>query len=198
MTLPTPRLIAELGEIYEMYRTSALNKSYYGALLARYQRFNTALEIAIAVGATSSGVSGLALWSSTQGKVIWGTIAAVSSVLAVAKPILQLNKTVERYSKLFTGHLENYLALRALVTKIRRREALSKEMIQEFELAEQRFIDLSRGDDPRTIARIHKTCEAEVRLAIPDTMLWMPRASKTPRKRKAPRKSSSLQAVAAE
>ena len=48
MTLPTPRLVAELGEIYEMYRTSALNKSYYGALLARYQRFNTALEIAIA------------------------------------------------------------------------------------------------------------------------------------------------------
>src|SRR5689334_15071289 len=94
-------LVAHLDEIYSTYRTAALNKAYYGGMLSRYQRRNTIFEIAIAVGATSSGVSGLALWSQPYGKATWGVITAISSLLAVAKPILQMNKKVERYSKLF-------------------------------------------------------------------------------------------------
>jgi hypothetical protein len=175
--MKTPRLIADLGEIYDMYRTAALNKAYYGELLARYQRRNTWLEIAIAVGATSSGLSGLAILNNWQyGKVAWGVITAASSVLAVTKPILQINKQVERYSKLFTGHLENFLALRSLVNKIRRQRRLTKEMIQEFEIAEQRFIDLSRSDDPNTNATVHGRCEEDVRKMLPDEIFWYPEA----------------------
>lgn len=179
-SLTTRRLVADLGEIYDMYRTAALNKAYYGEMLTRYQRRNTWLEIAIAVGATSSGLSGLAILNNWQdGKLAWGVITAVSGILAVAKPILQINKQVERYSKLFTGHLENYLALRSLVNKIRRRQKLTAEMIQEFEIAEQRFIDLSRGDDPNTVKKIHQRCEDSVRIMLPEDIFWFPDAGKT-------------------
>ncbi len=163
-----------LTEIYDTYRNAALNKYYYGALLARYQKANTVLEIAIAIGATSSGISGLALWQEPNGKEIWGAITLVSGVLAVAKPFLQLNKLVERYSKLFTGHLDNYLSLQALVSRIRRNRDLTEQMLQEFEVAEKRFLELSRDDDPQTVRRLHLKCENVVRDSIPNSVLWFP------------------------
>lgn len=203
------QLIAHLDEIYSMYRTAALNTRYYGELLSNYQQRNTILEIAIALGATGSGVSGLALWNQPYGKAIWGAITAISSLLAVAKPILQMNKKIERYSKLFTGHLDNFLAIKSLVTKIRRHQKLSKDMIQEFEVAEQRFIDLSRGDDPRPNTKLQKTCEAAVLVQVPDKMLWFPEAEANtknpgPKRRRArkrvkqpnPEKVRSLQVAA--
>src|SRR6266536_3221105 len=178
----TEQVTSELREIYDMYRTATLNKNYYGAMLAKYQKRNLVLEIIIAIGATSSGVSGLTLWQEPYGKAIWGIITLISGILAVAKPILQLNKKVERYSKLFTGHLDNSLRLGALATKIRRKRELSADMVQEFELAEQRFVELSREDDPNTVLRVHKKCEDAVRLAIPDTVLWFPPIKKKKRR----------------
>jgi hypothetical protein len=68
--------------------------------------------------------------------------------------------------------------LGAIVTKIKRRRELSQEIIQAFELAEQRFIELSRDDDPRTIKSIHIKCEEDVRIAIPDAALWFPAPEK--------------------
>jgi hypothetical protein len=168
---------ALLNEIYDIYRTAALNKNYYGEMLARYQLRNTWLEIAIAIGTASSGVSGaVALLNKFEyGSLLWGFFTAIASLLAIAKPILQLNKQVERYSKLFAGHLENFMNLQLLVTKIRRSRKLTAEMIEQFERAELRFVELSRGDDPKTVRKLHERCERDVRQAIPDLILWYPK-----------------------
>ena len=176
-TLSTDSTTALLDEIYDMYRMAALNKNYYGEMLARYQLRNTWLEIAIAIGTTSSGVSGgLALLNKSEyGNLVWGVVTAISSLLAIAKPILQLNKQVERYSKLFAGHLENFMNLQLLVTKIRRNRKLTSDMVERFEQAEQRFVELSRDDDPKTIRKLHEKCEADVLQAIPDAVLWYPK-----------------------
>jgi len=146
-TLSTDSTTALLDEIYDMYRMAALNKNYYGEMLARYQLRNTWLEIAIAIGTTSSGVSGgLALLNKSEyGNLVWGVVTAISSLLAIAKPILQLNKQVERYSKLFAGHLENFMNLQLLVTKIRRNRKLTSDMVERFEQAEQRRQHAARG-----------------------------------------------------
>jgi hypothetical protein len=173
--LSPEKAISELAEIYNTYRNAALNKDYYGKVLERYQTRNTILEILIAIGATSSGISGLALWQvEPHGKIIWASITAVSGVLAVIKPFLQMNKKIERYSRLFSGHLENYLALGVLVAKIRRKRALTEELVEEYELAERRFIELSRDDEPNPNVRIHRECEEAIRVRIPDEILWLP------------------------
>jgi hypothetical protein len=164
----------QLVEIYNRYRSAALNKDYYGCLLAEYQRWNTWLEFAIAIGAAGSGISGLAVWHYDTGKTLWAMITAISSLLAIVKPFLQLNKKVERYSKLFTGHQDNYLSLTVLVSKIRRRRQLTLEMIQEFEGAENRYIELARDDDPAINLTLATKCEARVREQIPDSALWYP------------------------
>jgi hypothetical protein len=193
MSAEAQKTFSEVNEIYNLYHSAALNKTYYGALLARYQKWNTFLEIVIALTATGSGVSGWAYWQSGALVNIWGGITLISALLAVMKPFLQLNKKVEHYSRLFTGHLDNYLSLGAIVTKLRRRQELTSEMLQQFEIAEQRFIELSREDDPRPIASILQKCDEQVRKELPDENFWYPkRSSRTRRATKSEKKPDNV------
>jgi hypothetical protein len=176
VSIPPDRATAELEELYNTYRTAALNKEYYGAKLARYQRLNTIMEITIALGATSSGISALTLMKyEPVGAIIWGVITSISALLAICKPFLQINKKVERYSRLFAGHLDSYITLNALVIRIRRKRELTEDMLKQFDKAEQRFNELSRGDDPITDTKVALECEKVVRRRIPEECLWYPR-----------------------
>jgi hypothetical protein len=122
------KTVAILADIYDTYRTALLNKFYCGQMLARFQKVNTWFDIAIAVGTTSTGVSGLALWKyEPVGPVVWSCIAFVAAMFAVSKPFLQFNKKVERYTMLYTEHLNNSLTLAALISKIKREQGLSEE-----------------------------------------------------------------------
>ena len=169
------RATAELAELYETYRDAALNREYYGRLLARHQRNNTIIEVIIALGATSSGISGLTvIKDEPYGLYVWGVITSIAAVLAIAKPFLQFHKKIERYSRLFTGHLDNYITLNSLVIRIRRKQELTEDMIRQFERAEQRYSQLSRGDDPIKDISLCKQCEEIIRREIPDTVLWYP------------------------
>ena len=95
----------QLTEIYTFLCRSALNKEYFGERLYRAQRWNDILEIAIAVGTTGSGVSALTVWHvEPWGPFVWGSLTVVSAVLAVVKPIIQLNKRIERLTRLYLGH----------------------------------------------------------------------------------------------
>jgi hypothetical protein len=182
-------LLVQLNEIYDLYRSAALNKAYYGRMLSIYQRRNLVIEIILAVTASGSGISGLVWWQTDYGRPIWAVLSLLAGILAVAKPILQFNVSVERYSKLFTGHLDNYLSLRTLVSRIKKQRRLTGEMIRQFEQAEKRYIELSRGDDPQTVLRVHQQCEQEIRGSIPDSALWWPEPQK---QRKSKSKKSPL------
>src|SRR5271165_511917 len=91
--------------IYDTYRTAALNRSYYASKLAKYQTYNSIMEVSIAVGATGSGgVAGLAIWGSLSGQYAWLFVSGIATVLGVVKPILQFGKEIEKYSTLYSGH----------------------------------------------------------------------------------------------
>jgi hypothetical protein len=173
MSSSVKRVNAQLGVIYDTYRTALLNKLYYGAKLERYQKINMWLEILIAIGATTSGVAGFQLWKiQPYGPIAWGAYALLVAVLATAKPFLQLSKAIERYSKLHTGHLYNSLALYKLIAKIRSEQALTREVIGQFELALQQHVEFSRDDDPVVDRKLQERCEAKVRMEVPQSSLW--------------------------
>jgi hypothetical protein len=173
---PRPERIAPtLVELYDTYRSSLLNKLYYGRMLARYRVINTIFETLIAIGATGSGISGAALWQvEPYGQLVWTSIATSAATLAVAKPILQIGSKVERYTKLYTGHLFNSLSLWALISKVKREQELTDDIIQKLEQAQERHVEISQDDDPYPNKRVHKICEAAVRLQVPDKALWWP------------------------
>lgn len=165
----------QLAEIYNLLCRCALNRDYYGASLHSTQRLNDVLEILIAVGATGSGVSALPLLKvEPYGKYIWGALTTVSVLLAVSKPIIQLNKKIERLTKLYVGHSDNYSNLLVTVSRIRRQGRVTPEFLEQVEDVEVRFVDLSKDDDPYPNEKRRNQCEAAVRKRHPPESAWYP------------------------
>jgi hypothetical protein len=165
----------ELAEIYTLLCRTALNKEYYGTRLHNAQRWNDGLEIAIAIGATGSGISALTVWKvEPWGPLVWGTLTIASVVLAVVKPIIQLNKRIERLTRLYLGHTDNYTNLLVLVSRIQRRRGMAPEFLDLFEAAEAKFQELSKDDDPRPKMALLRRCEAMVRKRHPPESAWYP------------------------
>src|SRR6266853_4669866 len=86
-----------LDGIYDDYRTVSLNAKYNGECLSHAIRFNRMLEIIIAVGASGSGIAGLALWKSDYGQFAWGGISVAAILVSIIKPILNLGQDIEGY-----------------------------------------------------------------------------------------------------
>src|SRR5438045_3793159 len=107
--LDPTRIAGYLKIIHGEYRTFLLNKKYYGYHLGRYQRINRTMEILIAVGATGSGIAGLAVWQAGVGASVWAVISALSIILSTIKPILDIPKQIER--GIFAGQLAATLDL---------------------------------------------------------------------------------------
>ena len=95
-------------------------------------------------------------------------------MLAVAKPIIQLNKRIERLTRLYLGHSDNYANILILISRIRRHGKLTPELVSIFETAEARFLELSKDDDPRPNLRLLRRCEAMVRNRHPPEEAWYP------------------------
>jgi hypothetical protein len=168
----------QLAEIYTLMCRAAMNKEYYGAKLARSQSVNTWMDILIAIGTAGSGLSALTIWTTDYGKVVWAVLWAVlslvSTVLALAKPIVQLNKRVERFSRLFAGHSDIYTGLLVLSSRIRRKGSITDEMNSSFEAAEIRFMELSKEDDPKPDRKLLDRCEQMIRSRHPAQNAWYP------------------------
>jgi len=165
----------QLVEIYTLLSRSALNKEYYGVRLHRVQKLNDILEIAIAVGTTGSGISALTLWKiDPWGPLVWGTLTVVSAALAVVKPIIQLNKRIERLTRLYLGHTDNYSNLLVLVSRIKRLGTLTPEISSLFETAEAKFQELAKDDDPRPDMMLLNRCEEVIRKRHPAQLAWYP------------------------
>jgi len=174
--MPTSDIPKQVIEIYSLMCRAALNKEYYGAKLHRYQTASIWMDILIAIGTTGSGVSALTVWDTHYGKLVWATLSIASTLLALAKPILQIGKTIERISKLFTGHSSNYIGLFVILSRYKRRGELTNEDLAAFEAAEVRFMELSSDDDPRPSYRLIGACDEIVRKRHPpEDFLVFPR-----------------------
>lgn len=164
-----------LEQIYGKYREAYLNKLYYGLRLQRYSRFNTIFEIVIAVGSTSSGVSGWALWSDEQGRKIWAFIAGAATLAAIVKPVLGIAGRIESYSKSLVGYNSVYLSLKDLVDRISRQQNITDDMLREFEGASERYRELGIQEaDAIPSKKLVKKLFNEVNAAIPPETLWVP------------------------
>jgi len=84
--------IGKLRRIYDLYRTSLLNRLYSCHRLAVYRKWNKIVEVLLAVG-TCSALGGLAVFKTGTGATVWAVIAAVAVLCNILKPILQLANT---------------------------------------------------------------------------------------------------------
>jgi hypothetical protein len=140
----------QLRYIYNSYRTSLLNRKYYGHRLTVFQSYNTVAEIFIAIGAAGSGgVAGLAIWGSITGQYAWLSISGIATVLGVIKPVLHFGRQIENYTKLYAGYSNVYLELRSIVEDIEVSKSLPSKLADKYESIRKRISELGGLDDPK-------------------------------------------------
>ncbi len=177
MTSPRPQAAGAdraLDYVYDSYRSALLGRLYYGRKLRRYRFWNAVLDILVAVGATGSGVTGLALFTAGAGREVLPWLLAASTVLGVAKPILNLGKAIETYAQLFTGHSAIYFDLRALVEDIAIRRAVPEDLLDRYAALRRRAAELAALHDAAEDHALIRRLTASVNTEIPANTLWYP------------------------
>ena len=168
------RLTEEVIAVYDQYRMALLNLKYYGAKLAKTRNHNFWLEFILAVAA--SGVVGSwAIWQDKAlGSMVWAGFAGFTTLLAIAKPLLQLGSEIERVTRLFVSYGEITAELERLVEEIRIEQAFTPEMALRYRHQVGRFGHLEHLDDPNPKRATLEQFQDEVEKQVPDERLWVP------------------------
>lgn len=166
----------KLRHLYDMYRTAALNRKYYGHKLITSRRVNLSLELLLAVMA-SSAIGAWALWKNEPGSTTWALLSSAAAVVAVAKPLVQIPKQIEKYSKLFVGHTDVCLDLQRLVGDVQQARKLPDHAQEVLSSAFERIKKMAPDDDPKPSPRLLRKYYAEVTREIPVNRLWFPRST---------------------
>src|SRR5437879_5517075 len=90
------KLVEQLGQLYDDFRSARLLQKYYGDLLSRYVRWTLAFDIAQAIG-TSTAVGSWLIWHVGAGPSVWSFIAGAAVLLALVRPFLDFSGRVQRY-----------------------------------------------------------------------------------------------------
>lgn len=162
--------------IYNTYRTALLNRKYYSIKLQRYQRYNSLMEVAIAIGATGNGiVASLAIWKSIVGQYLWLIIVAVATILSVIKPIIKVSRRVEVYANLYSGHTSIYCDLKHIVEDIAVSKSIPRQIHEKYKVIRQKAAELELvSEDSGNDRELIRKLQAEVNQEIPPQNLWIP------------------------
>jgi len=160
--------------VNDEYRTALMNRKYYGYRLDRVATWNRVMEIVVALG-TSSAIGAWVIWKSTSyGQIAWAVLAGLAVVVAIIKPILNLSKDIERYTRLFIGHGDVSYDLQTIIDDLPRVGDYTTEMDGVFHRARNRIGKLATDDDPAIDEKLRRRCFDEVKREIPADKLWWP------------------------
>lgn len=162
-------------DVYDLYRTARLNVKYNTGRLYSLNRFNFWMEVILAVTVPSSAVAGLTLWETTIGKIIWSLLGILSSLLAIAKPLLGLTKRIQELEELCAGYRVLDHDLQKIVIGIHQRGAYDDELRRMFVNALDREGQLvSVSKETKEDTELKKRCEAEVLQELPVDSFFIP------------------------
>lgn len=169
-----------LEGVYDDYRTISLNAKYNGERLSEATRNNRILEIIIAVGASGSGIAGLALWKSDYGQLAWGAISLAAILVSIVKPILNLGQDIEEYSKLWVEYSTLFARFRNVIRAIESQRSriaetgnLPQNIIDQVLDIPAKMVELAPRGDQRPNRRKVEALQARVNEEIPPATLWV-------------------------
>ena len=167
-------LRAELNVIYDTYRNASMHEKYYGNRLTHLTNWNRSYEIVLAIG-TSTAIAAWAIWEQNNwAKVFWAIFSGLITLLAITKPFLKMPEGIEKYSTLHTGYRALFLNLDSIVSKIRRKSAITSEVQELFDAAQDQYRSLALNDTVNFNQKILRRCQQQVLQEIPVNRLWYP------------------------
>ena len=162
-----------LKDLYRTLRTTAMNREIYGCRLESARSWNFRLELAIAIG-TSAAIASWAIWQDGRGEHAWLVISGVATILAIAKPLINFPKQIERYSKLFVGHSDALFDLDRLVQDARADMGLAPDYDERYRDVLDRLQKLVGDDDPRPNKKLVRECYDMINRRYPAESFWLP------------------------
>ena len=160
-------------QAYKADDDALANKDYYDTVLQNVRAWNRAYELTLAV-CTSGAVAAWAIWRSGAGHTAWALIAALVTVLAVAKPFLQLASYIERYSERHTNWLVLWSQFDYLADEIDRNRKFDEELMRALENAMLKRKDLREKDGQISRKKLLERITAQVNSAVAGQNRWLP------------------------
>lgn len=158
-------------KIYDDYRTALLNQLYYACRLARYKRYNLVYEIVIALG-TSGTIAAWYAWQTGVAKQAWALYAGVVAILTVIKPIVNLPKEIERFSKQNAGYRDVFYDLNQLIDDIEYNLCINGKMLDLYGATKKRSRELAPDDDPQPKEKLLRKFQFDVNRSKPAYADW--------------------------
>src|ERR1700733_3194558 len=95
------KAFASAWQIYDDHRTALFNTRYFEIKVSQIQSGALYLDIIVAIGTSTTGIAGWALWSQPALSVLWATLAGGAASLAVVKPILRLDDKLVKLTRIY-------------------------------------------------------------------------------------------------
>ena len=165
-----------IWDIYDNYRTARLNVKYYCARLVMLERWNTFLEIVVAVAAPGSVISGQWFLKTQTGLQLWELVSAVAAIAGFLKPFLKLSQKIKFYEQTLSGYRALEYDLYEIVLRVRDEEAYSAASKKLFEAAMKKKKTLvTNPPENNQNKKLIDRCFREVLSEIPTETLYLPR-----------------------
>jgi hypothetical protein len=165
---------ALLVALWDYARTARLSELYYGARGASLSFWMLVIDIAIAVTASGSGIAGLEAFKNGPGAGIWPYLAALTAFLAIAKPLLALDRKARHATQQQSSYRRLLAGLEDLAFDIEQAGELSAEHRQRFQRARNVLRQAEAQDDCAVSAATLKPLQARVIAEMPANRLWVP------------------------
>lgn len=161
-------------DVYDLYRTARLNIKYLEARLRRLVRANLVLGVLLGLSACSSFT---ALWffQTECGKHLIEVLSATTAIIAVLKPLLNLESKIRKKEAMLAGYRVLHHDLEKIVILIRQNRAYDAPLRQQFIGAVDRRGDLVKADrDIGANKRLLQRLYDEVNRELPVEGFYLP------------------------
>lgn len=164
-----------IWDIYDNYRTARLNVKYYSARLARLERWNTILEVLVAIAAPGSVISGLWFLKTQSGLEMWKLISAIAAVAGFLKPFLKLGQKIKFYEQTLSGYRALEYDIYEIILRIRDEESYTAASKKMFDAAmKKKKVLVTNPPENTQNKKLIEILYLEVIKEIPRESLYLP------------------------
>jgi hypothetical protein len=159
--------------LYDTLRESLMFKKYYAHKMKDYETYSLVGDIIVAAAASSS-LTGATIFKGYVGEKVLTALLLISTVTAIVKPLLKLNKKIASAAKLQRDYLCLYQKLNRLRRDIQHSGLFLPKYETKFNRLRDSFDRLGLRNEAVEDKKRMMKFQDEVEEQIPHTTLWLP------------------------
>tara|TARA_R110002167_G_scaffold48518_1_gene143004 strand:- start:3043 stop:3573 length:531 start_codon:yes stop_codon:yes gene_type:complete len=169
----------ELANIYDEFRDLELNKEYYSDKVTKSKKLLRALDIFLALFASSSAVLSFSFWSSDMfgvaiGPFLLSLATIVAIILGIIRPYLKLEDNHERLSSIQGAYAAIAYVMADVVRKLKTAEEVTDRERAVYEALRQVRASLQSQEDKKTDKDLITRIQGQVNKRYPETYFYYP------------------------